>query len=596
MSYQLRVLKDKPLGFWLLNESSGTTAFDYSGSGNNGTYTGSLTTNIMPMVLGGVSATKISPTQYITLPITKNYYGLTQEHSLATKYCSDNHFSLEIWVKTEELGSAENVLFGDATSNIGIFWQDGLIKFKLDSDSLTYLCNDIPQVKHIVCTYTQDRASIYLDGILVATKDLITNYSFTNESFEPTIGPAESGDVFYVDAPAIYRYALSQEQIASHYLFSETVPLQQVVKDDNGDLIILTDFNMQKNLIRKYPADNPWRNFYNTDLFYNEQYGYISLNESTTSESKTVVIEDYFPLPETDNLVSSKIEWLSAGNVTIETSIDGTNYEQCANGEALPQFYMNDNSFSDEKSLYIKITLHTEDASVSVPRLYWINIYMYPNKKIYAKTTATTALPQNYLAGSGISDYDLSSFYTSPIFKNDHSGLKIRSEGFQASQAYAANIKTIEMIFTPVEIPTTQKLYLFMADGLSWEDTYYQIGDEDASNKSNLSKVYINGVERSGNDTATYFVKNEPHHVVLVVNNTGWNYGVPHKFGLNAGSNRHRYQMIAFYENELTATKVLEHYNLLIGNAKYSVTEPAINMTEYASEYYNNDWVLVKSR
>ena len=218
------------------------------------------------------------------------------------------------------------------------------------------------------------------------------------------------------------------------------------------------------------------------------------------------------------------------------------------------------------------------------------------NKKIYAKTTATTALPQNYLAGSGISDYDLSSFYTSPIFKNDHSGLKIRSEGFQASQAYAANIKTIEMIFTPVEIPTTQKLYLFMADGLSSEDTYYQIGDEDASNKSNLSKVYINGVERSGNDTATYFVKNEPHHVVLVVNNTGWNYGVPHKFGLNAGSNRHRYQMIAFYENELTATKVLEHYNLLIGNAKYSVTEPAINMTEYASEYYNNDWVLVKSR
>ena len=67
MSYQLRILKDKPLGFWLLDESSGTTAFDYSGSGNNGTYTGSLTTNIMPMVLGGVSATKISPTQYIKI-------------------------------------------------------------------------------------------------------------------------------------------------------------------------------------------------------------------------------------------------------------------------------------------------------------------------------------------------------------------------------------------------------------------------------------------------------------------------------------------------------------------------------------------------
>jgi hypothetical protein len=43
MSYSSVVLGDNPGGYWPLNETSGRTATDQSGNGNNGTYSGTYT-------------------------------------------------------------------------------------------------------------------------------------------------------------------------------------------------------------------------------------------------------------------------------------------------------------------------------------------------------------------------------------------------------------------------------------------------------------------------------------------------------------------------------------------------------------------------
>jgi Concanavalin A-like lectin/glucanases superfamily len=50
--YSSAVLADSPAGYWPLNESSGTTAFDLSGNGNNGTYSGSFTVGNAGLLLG----------------------------------------------------------------------------------------------------------------------------------------------------------------------------------------------------------------------------------------------------------------------------------------------------------------------------------------------------------------------------------------------------------------------------------------------------------------------------------------------------------------------------------------------------------------
>jgi len=76
MSYQLKVIKDYPIVFLPLDESSGTTAIDISGCGNSGTYVGGLQSNILPLIPGGIAGNLINSTKSITLSTTKDFYGL----------------------------------------------------------------------------------------------------------------------------------------------------------------------------------------------------------------------------------------------------------------------------------------------------------------------------------------------------------------------------------------------------------------------------------------------------------------------------------------------------------------------------------------
>jgi hypothetical protein len=94
MSYQSKIMQENPIGFWRLDESSGTTAYDFSGCSNNGTYSGTFNYNILPLVSGGTRGTLITNSSSISLPVTKNYYAVTATEGLATKYTNDNDFTL----------------------------------------------------------------------------------------------------------------------------------------------------------------------------------------------------------------------------------------------------------------------------------------------------------------------------------------------------------------------------------------------------------------------------------------------------------------------------------------------------------------------
>jgi hypothetical protein len=60
MSYQLKVIKDNPVGFWALDETTGTTASDISGCGNSGTYSGGITNGLIPLIPGGLQGSLIT--------------------------------------------------------------------------------------------------------------------------------------------------------------------------------------------------------------------------------------------------------------------------------------------------------------------------------------------------------------------------------------------------------------------------------------------------------------------------------------------------------------------------------------------------------
>ena len=64
MSYSLKIIKDAPVAFYTLDETSGTTAADISGCGNNGTYSGGITTGLLPLIPGGSIGSLITNTKY----------------------------------------------------------------------------------------------------------------------------------------------------------------------------------------------------------------------------------------------------------------------------------------------------------------------------------------------------------------------------------------------------------------------------------------------------------------------------------------------------------------------------------------------------
>jgi hypothetical protein len=169
MSYELKVIKDYPIGFWPLDESSGTTAADISGCGNNATYVGSPASNMLPIIPGGGSGTKITNTAYITVPTSKDFYGSSVSNGLGNKYSSDNDFTLELWVSPSIQSSNLTTLFADTTDKIGLYWEKGDVVFKVtDTEQIRWATTYTKKAMHIVGIYSVSSISLYIDGTQVA--------------------------------------------------------------------------------------------------------------------------------------------------------------------------------------------------------------------------------------------------------------------------------------------------------------------------------------------------------------------------------------------------------------------------------------------
>lgn len=384
MSYQLKVIKDYPIGFWPLDESSGTTASDISGCGNNATYVGSPAANILPLVSGGLSGTKITTTSYITVPVTKDYYGATVGAGFATSYTSDNDFTMEVFINSSIESSSVVRLFGDTANNIGLFWDKGHIVFKVSATEyvispLTYS----KKVLYLAGKYTGESIELYIDGVLAESKSL-TNFKFTNTTLGLQIGPTTtSGDEFTVDAPAVYRYGLLDKTILRHYIDANiTSPAIQVAYPDEGVLYSGSDANLRPSFDYSYPVNKPWTNWLDDNTYYDLVNKEIGFYETDTVEAKTFIIQDFITIPSELNLVTSKVEWRNDLGITVESSIDGISYTQCVNGQPIPQYTKD--AFDASGKLYIKITMSTTDASKYLPKLSFFCIAFYSNKDIYA--------------------------------------------------------------------------------------------------------------------------------------------------------------------------------------------------------------------
>ena len=587
MSYQLKVIKDYPIGFWELDESSGTSATDSSGCGNNGTYTGTITNGLIPLIPGGTQASKITNTSYITLPITYDYYGNIFSGGVANIHTSDNDFTLEVWIHPRFNTNNQTPILADATNNIGLFWENGNIVFQLDNQRIDYTVPTTSKTYHIVGIYSVSAMYLYVDGEQVGYQTL-SNFSFTNETFELNIGPTlDSTDSFLVDAPAIYRYSLSPAKIFNHYNEIQPLPAIQIANPEEGDLFEFYDNSISKQYSYSYPANKSWETFASTDLFYNSYEDALELMAGTGS--KTVTIEDLIILPVGFYMDSSKIEWDGDNGILVETSLDGSTYSSCVNGQTIPGFSID--NFSADRVIYLKITLSSDDVSKYIPRLSNLMLIFYYEQKHYAVNSGAY---MSTLAGTAnVTNFDVTiSNKNYPILsRHSRNGIKTTvNSGFYINTS--RSIRTIEFFYTPDYLNDDGGL-IETSNG-NYTASVYRWNNTGVITKTNISAIYVNGVNKtSQTNINNVFISGELHHVVIV-------YSGPVSGALKFshtvyGSVPDLIQNIALYPNVFTSTNALDHYNLYIEKASIVADDSSFALTEDGVSAYGNDWLVVKN-
>ena len=575
-------------GFSSYSNIYGDVAYDHSGCENDSVYIGDPEPNLLPVVVGNSRSTKISSTNSIQYTINRNYIAKQTNSQFGTTYSSDNDFTLEGWFYPQISTNNLTTLIGDGSNDVGLFYQKGNIIFKADSETLEYTLPYTNKAFHIAATYTQSKISIYIDGVLEVDKDL-SGFKFTNTSMQLATGPTQNAsDYFLVNSIGIYRYALSSNQIAYHYQSGKGLSALEIAAPENGEVFQIFDDNVSSVFRYSYPADKPWSNFMTTGLYYNQINNYIEMQKSTGSQS--VVLEDYIIIPSL-TADSSKIEWEGNNGVSVETSIDGTTYVSCVNGQAIPQYKLG--SFSTTNKLYIKITLSTTDASRYLPKLKYFMISFYNDQRVYSSNGPANITTMDGV--TGVSDANISfGMNKSDILLRDYrNGVRtVTNSSFYLNTETL--VKTLEFFYTPSALTTSSLVSSTSNGGAASNFSWSNLG---AISKTNISAIYVNGVNKaSETNISNVFKDDQLHHVVIV-----YSQAISEEIEFNhnlSGSVSALYQYIALYQDAFNSTQALNHYSLWMNRDVKTISDNStysMSIAEDEAEYFDNVWLLVQN-
>jgi hypothetical protein len=627
MSYKLNVLHDNPVGFWLLDETSGSVASDSSAYGNHSTYNGTLNYNELPIVIDSQSATKIGTGLDISYSFNKDDYQNTSSTSFGTSETSDNDFSLECWIKSSIVNDSYKIaLFGDLTNNIGIFWEYGKIVFSVQDTEISYLVPDKTSAYHVVCVYYNSSIYLYINSELVAYKVISVN-SFSNSQLVLKSGPiSDELNKFLIDCPAVYRYSLNSNQIKNHFYSAQGMPAIQIASPDDGELFKIQDTGVARQFEYSYPANKSWQSFNNLNLAYTEYDNSLSLLKNGSWAAAEAVIEDLITIPLGFDLNSSKIEWLATEGVEVYASVDNSVFIKCQNGFSIPKYRFGPNNFDLNRNLYLSIRFTSSNANKYLPKIYNLFVAFYNNKKIYAFNGGSTIshLPDS----SKQSHISFGNYYSNILLRGHKNGLMC-SNGSGFNLNTTREVQTVEFFYTPHITGIIEAGITDIAEGstsiidssiitnpsgetmvsatltdttdikstlLYQEDSgveYSWLLDGSVTS-NNISKIYINGTDKT-NETniLSSLIPGSIHHIIIVFDSPisgdiQFNYS-------DVGSVQATYQNIITYPSEFSGSKCLDHFNMWIGRYKVTASDSAMTLTEDSVSTLDNDWLVLQT-
>lgn len=560
MSYLSSVLKDYPIGFWPLSSN----AEDKSGCGNDGTISGTHQFGKNSLIPYDGRSTKISGSSYISIPLDKDYYSSSVLPAIANRSSSTKEFSIELWFKPQTSFLQESPLFADVLADTGIFYQNGNIVFKIEGVSLEYTLSNINKSLHIACVYGVNVMSIYVDGEPVATKNT-DMFRFEAEDVDFQVGPVVGqSDSFLINGVAVYRYALTSDQIYGRFTSLYNVPAIQISDPDNGALFEIKNKAYGRKFTFNYPIDKDWSEIADSPVVRNEGYGYLELSKIDGQVSKEIL--DVLSIPSMEDYNHSVIEWEGDNGITVSISQDNLVFHECKNGLPLP--------ISDftKSIIYLKITFNSSDAQRFNPRLHKLNISFFKDVRIYSENSAS------YIAKSTGGSHDFGfTWNNKPILSHSmYNGLRAENK---FSIYTDRDVLTLETFYTPDSLDAGS-----LFDQLSWSGA-------GTISKPNILALYINGEDKTSETSVSgLFEVGQLHHVVAVLSDS-----ITEEIVFNDGSNEALYQYISIYESQMDAGTAQAHYEMYVDSVSTIAVGGSLSMTENSVNYYDNDWIVIQS-
>ena len=202
------------VGHWKLDETSGTTAYDLSGNGNNATHYGSP-------VISSLVPTKHFSTRSVEFDTDGDYLdtGSSTQYAFGT-----GDFTLSIWINPDDFGDYQHMFAWDGSQSTGAFkankdvgdGKEGWV-YWYDTSYSTYPDIAAPLQlntwNHVVLVRRSNVATIYLDGVAKGT-DAGFNSNLTGTPFM-RFGNGWSGEYTdgHLDEARMYNRALSTGEI-----------------------------------------------------------------------------------------------------------------------------------------------------------------------------------------------------------------------------------------------------------------------------------------------------------------------------------------------------------------------------------------------
>jgi Concanavalin A-like lectin/glucanases superfamily len=215
--YPTEVMSDSPVGYWRLGDPvGGTTAFESSGRGPNGVYTGGYT-------LGATGALSGDSDTAVTLNGSTGYVALPPSEALNL---GGSPITMECWVKTTSTDAHDNLISGyepeGAFAGYGFRLNNGLLGYYSSADgswrqATTGGVND-GDWHHVAVTVSGTTVTFYIDGVTAGSPTSAQPGSWAGIR---AIGARSNGGEEWlagdIDEVAIYPTALSGARILAHY-------------------------------------------------------------------------------------------------------------------------------------------------------------------------------------------------------------------------------------------------------------------------------------------------------------------------------------------------------------------------------------------